>query len=57
MAKRWRCVLGYHDWRTFETPDGDKGAECSRCGSPRRGDPLHAAAQSVLARPRRERDG
>jgi hypothetical protein len=57
MAKRWRCVLGYHDWRTFETPDGDKGAECSRCGSPRRGDPLHAAAQSVLARPGRERHG
>jgi hypothetical protein len=32
MAKRWRCIVGWHDWRKFETPDGEKGAECSRCG-------------------------
>ena len=32
MAKNWRCLIGRHDWRTVETPDRDKYAECTRCG-------------------------
>ena len=29
---RWRCRIGWHDWRAVETPDRDKYAECTRCG-------------------------
>ena len=29
---RWRCRLGWHDWREVEMPDRDKRAECTRCG-------------------------
>ena len=32
MARHWRCLIGRHDWRTVETPDRDKYAECTRCG-------------------------
>lgn len=32
MARHWRCLIGRHDWRKVETPDGDQFAECSRCG-------------------------
>jgi hypothetical protein len=32
MARDWRCLMGRHDWRTVETPDRDKYAECTRCG-------------------------
>ena len=32
MAKNWRCRMGRHDWHKFETPKGEKYAECSRCG-------------------------
>jgi hypothetical protein len=32
MARHWRCLIGRHDWRTVETPAGDKYAECTRCG-------------------------
>ena len=32
MARDWRCLIGRHDWRTVETPDRDKYAECTRCG-------------------------
>ncbi len=31
MAKNWRCVIGRHAWHKFETPKGEKYAECSRC--------------------------
>jgi hypothetical protein len=29
---RWRCRIGFHDWRAVETADRDKYAECTRCG-------------------------
>jgi hypothetical protein len=32
MAKDWRCLMGWHDWREVEMPDRDKCAECTRCG-------------------------
>jgi hypothetical protein len=32
MARHWRCVVRRHDWREVKTPDGDKYAECTRCG-------------------------
>jgi hypothetical protein len=32
LARNGRCVIGRHDWRTVETPEGDKYAECTRCG-------------------------
>ena len=32
MATHWRCLIGRHDWRAVDTPDGDKFAECTRCG-------------------------
>jgi hypothetical protein len=35
MAKDWRCLIGWHDWREVEVemPEGrDKCAECTRCG-------------------------
>jgi hypothetical protein len=32
MARPWRCLIGRHDWREVKTHDGDKYAECTRCG-------------------------
>jgi hypothetical protein len=32
VARSWRCLIGMHKWRTVETPDRDKYAECIRCG-------------------------
>jgi hypothetical protein len=32
MTRNWRCLNGRHDWRTVETPDRDKYAECAKCG-------------------------
>jgi hypothetical protein len=32
MARDWRCLVGWHDWREVEMPDRDKCAECTRCG-------------------------
>jgi hypothetical protein len=29
---RWRCRIGWHNWREIEMPDRDKCAECTRCG-------------------------
>jgi hypothetical protein len=32
MAGRWRCLTGRHEWRKFESPRGEVGAKCRRCG-------------------------
>jgi hypothetical protein len=32
MARKWRCLIGRHDWHEVKTPDGHKYAECTRCG-------------------------
>jgi uncharacterized OB-fold protein len=32
MAKHLKCMRGRHDWRKFETPGGDAGQKCARCG-------------------------
>ena len=33
MVMNWRCRIGRHNWHRFETPKGEKYAECSRCGN------------------------
>ena len=47
VAKHWRCVIGRHDWRKFETSEGEKGAECSRCGKRdwHHGEPPHMSSK------------
>jgi hypothetical protein len=36
MAGRWRCLLtGSHKWRDHETDEGERYAECVRCGQVR----------------------
>jgi uncharacterized OB-fold protein len=32
MAKSLMCMRGRHDWQKFETPEGDAGQKCARCG-------------------------
>jgi phage FluMu protein Com len=32
MVRPLRCMRGRHDWQKFETPEGDVGQKCPRCG-------------------------
>ena len=32
MARHLQCIRGRHDWQKFETPEGDTGQRCARCG-------------------------
>jgi hypothetical protein len=32
MVKHVKCKRGRHDWQKFETPEGDRGQKCARCG-------------------------
>lgn len=32
MAKHGQCSRARHDWRKFETPEGEAGQKCIRCG-------------------------
>jgi uncharacterized OB-fold protein len=32
MAKDLQCKRGRHEWRKFETLEGDTGQKCARCG-------------------------
>ena len=32
MVKHVQCRRGRHDWQKFETPEGDAGQKCARCG-------------------------
>jgi uncharacterized C2H2 Zn-finger protein len=32
MATHFACKRGRHDWQKVETPDGEAGQKCTRCG-------------------------
>jgi len=32
MTRHVQCKRGRHDWQKFETPEGDAGQKCTRCG-------------------------
>src|SRR5690242_16594882 len=32
MARHWRCLIGWHDWRLIPTGKHDAYSACARCG-------------------------